>query len=104
MRFPRVPDGELLLAIEICAGLGALVSSTETTMCAGSRSAPRRAGAVRWRMPSARPPVAEINVGHRLVRPRDGLQATAPLPRSVERGFALVGHALSDGVDATAET
>ena len=53
----------------------------------------------------ARPPVAESEaIGRALEFGRATGCRTHLCHVSVERGFALVGHALGDGVDATAET
>ena len=108
VRFPRVPDGELLLAMEICAQLGALVCfhpenddivrRLSQRLEAEGRSDPMAHA-------DARPPVAETEAIGRALE--FGLATgcrTHLCHVSVERGFDLVAHALGDGADATAET
>jgi allantoinase len=108
VRFPRVPDGELLLAMEICAGLGALVCfhpenddivrRLSEKLAAEGRSDPMAHA-------DARPPVAETEA---IARALEFARATGCRTHlchvSVERGFDLVAAALADGADVTAET
>ena len=108
VRFPRVPDGELLLAMEICAGLGALVCFHPENDDIVRRLSQKLAEEGRgdpMAHADARPPVAETEaIGRVIELGRATGCATHLCHVSVERGFALVGHALSDGADATAET
>jgi allantoinase len=108
VRFPRVPDGELLLAMAICAQLGALVCFhpenddivrrlTEQLVAEGRTDPMAHA--------DARPPVAESEaIGRALELGLATGCRTHLCHVSIERGFALVSRALADGVDASAET
>ncbi|MDP9256374.1 MAG: amidohydrolase family protein [Actinomycetota bacterium] len=108
VRFPRVPDGELLLAMGICAGLGALVCFhpenddivrrlTAQLVDEGRSDAMAHA--------DARPPVAESEAIGRALELGLATRCRTHLCHvSIERGFALVARALADGVDASAET
>jgi allantoinase len=108
VRFPRVPDGELLLAMQICAELGALVCFhpenddivrrlSERLVAEGRVDAMAHA--------DARPPVAESEaIGRALELGLATGCRTHLCHVSLERGFALVSRALGDGADATAET
>ena len=108
VRFPRVPDGELLLAMAICAELGALVCFhpendeivrrlTEKLVAEG-RSDPMAHA-------DARPPVAESEaIGRALELGLATGCRTHLCHVSIERGFALVARALADGTAASAET
>ncbi len=108
VRFPRVPDGELLLAMEICAGIGALVCFHPENDDIVRRLTQKLADEGRtdaMAHADARPPVAESEaIGRALEFGRATGCRTHLCHVSVERGFALVGRALGDGVDATAET
>jgi allantoinase len=108
VRFPRVPDGELLLAMEICAGLGALVCFHPENDDIVRRLSERLAAAGRgdpMAHADARPPVAETEAIARALELGHATGCRTHLCHvSVERGFTLVGRALGDGVDATAET
>ena len=108
VRFPRVPDGELLLAMEICAGLGALVCFHPENDDIVRRLSEKLAAEGRtdpMAHADARPPVAETEaIGRALEFGRATGCRTHLCHVSVERGFELVGHALGNGVDATAET
>ena len=108
VRFPRVPDGELLLAMEICAGLGELVCfhpENDDIVRRLSQKLAEEGRSDPMAHADARPPVAETEaIGRVLELARATGCATHLCHVSVERGFALVGHALSDGTDATAET
>jgi allantoinase len=108
VRFPRVPDGELLLAMEICAGVGALVCFHPENDDIVRRLTQKLADEGRtdaMAHADARPPVAESEaIGRALEFGRATGCRTHLCHVSVERGFALVGNALRDGVDATAET
>ncbi len=108
MRFPRVPDGELLLAMAICARLGALVCfhpenddivrRLSEQLAAEGRSDPMAHA-------DARPPVAESEAIGRVLELGLATGCRTHLCHvSIERGFALVARALSDGADASAET
>jgi allantoinase len=108
VRFPRVPDGQLLLAMGICARLGALVCfhpenddivrRLSQQLAAEGRSDPMAHA-------DARPPIAESEaIGRALELGLATGCRTHLCHVSVERGFALVAHALGDGADATAET
>ena len=109
VRFPRVPDGELLLAMAICArARGArLLPPRERRHRAApvASSWPPRAAAIRWRTPTPRPPVAESEaIGRALELGRATGCRTHLCHVSIERGFALVAPRARDGVDASAET
>jgi allantoinase len=108
VRFPRVPDGELLLAMEICARIGALVCfhpENDDIVRRLTRKLADEGRTDAMAHADARPPVAESEaIGRALEFGRATGCRTHLCHVSVERGFALVGHALSDGVDATAET
>jgi allantoinase len=108
VRFPRVPDGELLLAMEICARIGALVCfhpENDDIVRRLTQKLAEEGRADPMAHADARPPVAESEaIGRALELGRATGCRTHLCHVSVERGFALVGHALSDGVDATAET
>src|SRR4029077_14080563 len=108
VRFPRVPDGELLLAVAICARLGALVCfhpenddivrRLSEKLAAEGRSDPMAHA-------DARPPVAESEaIGRALELGLATGCRTHLCHVSIERGFALVARALADGVNASAET
>ena len=108
VRFPRVPDGELLLAMAICARLGALVCfhpenddivrRLSEQLAAEGRSDPMAHA-------DARPPVAESEAIGRALELGLATRCRTHLCHvSIERGFALVARALGDGVDASAET
>ena len=108
MRFPRVPDGELLLAMEICAQIGALVCFHPENDDIVRRLSQRLEAEGRtdpMAHADARPPVAENEAIGRALEFGLATGARTHLCHvSLERGFALVGHALGDGADATAET
>src|SRR6478609_9062847 len=108
VRFPRVPDGELLLAMTICARLGALVCfhpenddivrRLTEQLAAEGRSDPMAHA-------DARPPVAETEAIGRVLELGLATGCRTHLCHvSIERGFALVARALADGADASAET
>ena len=108
VRFPRVPDGELLLAMEICGALGALVCfhpenddivrRLSEKLAAEGRSDPMAHA-------DARPPVAETEaIGRALEFGRATGCRTHLCHVSVERGFDLVAAARADGLDVSAET
>ena len=85
VRFPRVPDGELLLAMEICAGLGALVCFHPENDDIVRRLSERLAARGPQRPDGARrlAPAGRGDRGDRArarVGARDGLQ-DPPLPR-----------------------
>ena len=108
VRFPRVPDSELLLAMRICAGLGALVCfhpendeivrRLSADLAAQGRVDPMAHA-------DARPPVAESEAIGRALEFGLATECRTHLCHvSIERGFTLVSHALADGVVASAET
>ena len=108
VRFPRVPDGELLLAMAICARLGALVCfhpenddivrRLSEKLAAEGRSDPMAHA-------DARPPVAESEAIGRVLELGLATGCRTHLCHvSIERGFALVARALADGANASAET
>ena len=108
VRFPRVPDGELLLAMAICARLGALVCfhpenddivrRLSEKLAAEGRSDPMAHA-------DARPPVAESEaIGRALELGLATGCRTHLCHVSIERGFTLVARALADGANASAET
>jgi allantoinase len=108
VRFPRVPDSELLLAMGICAELGALVCfhpendeivrRLSAQLAAEGRTDPMAHA-------DSRPPVAETEaIGRALELGLATGCRTHVCHVSVERGFTLVSHALGDGVDASVET
>jgi allantoinase len=108
VRFPRVPDGELLLAMGICAEVGALVCFHPENDDIVRRLSAKLAAEGRvdpMAHADARPPVAESEaIGRALELALASGCRTHLCHVSLERGFALVGRALDDGVDATAET
>jgi allantoinase len=108
VRFPRVPDGELLLAMEICAQVGALVCFHPENDDIVRRLSQKLAAEGRvdpMAHADARPPVAESEaIGRALELGLATGCRTHLCHVSLERGFTLVGHALGDGVDVTAET
>jgi allantoinase len=108
VRFPRVPDGELLLAMEICAQIGALVCFHPENDDIVRRLSEQLAAEGRvdpMAHADARPPVAENEAIGRALEFALATGARTHLCHvSLERGFTLVGHALGDGADATAET
>jgi allantoinase len=108
VRFPRVPDGELLPAMQICARIGALVCfhpendeivrRLSEQLAADGRTDPMAHA-------DARPPVAESEAIGRALEFALATGAPTHLCHvSLQRGFTLVGRALGDGADATAET
>jgi allantoinase len=108
VRFPRVPDGELLLAMAICSQQGALVCfhpenddivrRLSEQLAAEGRTDPMAHA-------DARPPVAESEaVGRALELGLATGCRTHLCHVSIERGFTLVARALADGADASAET
>jgi allantoinase len=103
-----VPDGELLLAMAICARLGALVCfhpenddivrRLSEKLAAEGRSDPMAHA-------DARPPVAESEAIGRVLELGLATGCRTHLCHvSIERGFALVARALADGANASAET
>jgi allantoinase len=108
VRFPRVPDGELLLAMAICAQQGALVCfhpenddivrRLSEQLAAEGRTDPMAHA-------DARPPVAESEAAGRALELGLATGCRTHLCHvSIERGFTLVARALADGADASAET
>jgi allantoinase len=108
VRFPRVADGELLLAMQICAGLGALVCFHPENDDIVRRLTARLVAEGRvdpMAHADARPPVAESEAIGRVLELGLATGCRTHLCHvSVERGFELVARALADGVDASAET
>ncbi|HET6174956.1 MAG TPA: dihydroorotase family protein [Gaiellales bacterium] len=108
VRFPRVPDGELLLAMEICAELGALVCfhpENDDIVRRLSRKLADEGRSDPMAHADARPPVAESEaIGRALELGLATGCRTHLCHVSVERGFALVARALADGAHASAET
>jgi allantoinase len=108
VRFPRVPDGELLLAMAICAQQGALVCFHPENDDIVRRLSEKLAAEGRtdpMAHADARPPVAESEaVGRALELALATGCRTHLCHVSIERGFTLVARALADGADASAET
>src|SRR5664279_5455132 len=104
VRFPRVPDGELLLAMQICAGLGALICFHPENDEIVRRLSQRLAEEGRtdpMAHADARPPVAETEaIGRALELGRATGCRTHLCHVSVERGFALVGDVADVGAAA----
>jgi allantoinase len=108
VRFPRIPDGELYLAMQRIAAAGSLISfhaenddlvrrlsaklEAEGRTDAGAHAA-------------ARPPVAETEAAGRALELALATRVRVHIVHAtVERTFELVERAREDGVDATAET
>src|ERR1700694_3864272 len=108
VRFPRIPDGELYLAMPRIAAAGSLISfhaendelvrRLSARLESSGRSEPSAHGA-------ARPPVAETEAVGRALELALATGARVHIVHAtVERAFTLVHRARGDGVDATAET
>lgn len=107
-RFPRIPDGELYLAMQRIQAAGSLIAFhaenddlvrrlTERLGADGRSDASAHA--------AARPPVAETEaVGRALELALATGVRVHIVHATVQRAFTLVGRARGDGVDATAET
>jgi allantoinase len=108
VRFPRVPDSELLFAMGICAELGALVcfhpeNDEIVRRLSAELAAQGRVDAMAHA--DSRPPVAETEAIGRALEFALATGCRVHLCHvSVERGFTLVSHALADAVDASVET
>ena len=108
VRFPRIPDGELYLAMQRIHAAGSLIAFhaendelvrrlSGRLESAGCTDAPSHA--------AARPPVAETEaVGRALELALATRVRVHIVHATVERAFTLVQRAREDGVDATAET
>src|ERR1700674_1820861 len=108
VRFPRIPDGELYLAMQRIKAAGSLIAfhaenddlvrRLSARLEAGGRSDASAHAA-------ARPPVAETEaVGRALELALATGVRVHIVHATVERAFTLVKRARADGVDATAET
>jgi allantoinase len=107
-RFPRIPDGELYLAMEKIRDAGSLIAFHAENDDLVQRLMARLQAAGRTD-PSAhadaRPPVTETEaVGRALELALATGVRVHIVHASVDRSFTLVGRARGDGVDATAET
>jgi allantoinase len=108
VRFPRIPDGELYLAMQRMAAAGSLISfHAENDELVRRLSAKLEAegrtdaGA----HAAARPPVAETEAAGRALELALATRVRVHIVHAtVERTFELVERAREDGVDATAET
>ncbi len=108
VRFPRIPDGELYLAMQRIAAAGSLISfhaendelvrRLSARLDAEGRTDPGAHAA-------ARPAVAETEAVGRALELALATGARVHIVHgTVERTFTLVERAQADGVDATAET
>src|SRR6202521_2718838 len=108
VRFPRIPDGELYLAMQRIKAAGSLIAfhaenddlvrRLSARLEAGGRSDASAHAA-------ARPPVAETEaVGRALELALATGVRVHIVHATVERAFTLVQRARGDGVDASAET
>jgi allantoinase len=108
VRFPRIPDGELYLAMQRIHAAGSLIAfhaeNDDLVRRLGARleSAGRTDAAAHA---GARPPVAETEaVGRALELALATGVRVHIVHATVERAFTLVQRAREDGLDATAET
>ena len=108
VRFPRIPDGEMYLAMQRIQAAGSLISfhaenddivrRLSERLESEGRSEPSAHAA-------ARPPVAETEAVGRALELGLATGARVHIVHAtVERAFTLVRRAQCDGVDATAET
>ncbi|HXN90610.1 MAG TPA: amidohydrolase family protein [Candidatus Sulfotelmatobacter sp.] len=108
IRFPRIPDGQLYLAMQRIAAAGSLISfhaendelvrRLSAKLEAEGRTDPGAHAA-------ARPPVAETEAAGRALELALATGVRVHIVHAtVERTFELVERAREDGVDATAET
>src|ERR1700674_5288489 len=108
VRFPRIPDGELYLAMQRIKAAGSLIAfHAENDDLVRRLSARLEAGgrADASAHAAARPPVAETEaVGRALELALATGVRVHIVHATVERAFTLVQRARGDGVDATAET
>ena len=108
VRFPRIPDGELYLAMQRIKAAGSLIAfHAENDDLVRSLSARLEAGgrSDATAHAAARPPVAETEaVGRALELALATGVRVHIVHATVERAFKLVHRARNDGVDATAET
>jgi allantoinase len=108
VRFPRIPDGELYLAMQRIQRAGSLIAfhaeNDDLVRRLGARlEADRRFDPQAHA--AARPPVAETEaVGRALELALATGVRVHIVHATVERAFTLVERARGDGVDATAET
>ena len=108
LRFPRIPDGELYLALQRLASSGALAAFHPENDDIVERLT--RELALTGRVDAgahslARPPVAETEPIGRILELAFATRARVHMCHvSVARGFELVARARAEGVDATAET
>jgi len=108
VRFPRIPDGELYLAMQRIQAAGSLIAfhaendDLVTRLMARLEAEGRTdAGA----HAAARPPVAETEAAGRALELALATGVRVHIVHAtVERTFKLVARALEDGVDASAET
>ncbi|MDQ6918048.1 MAG: dihydroorotase family protein, partial [Candidatus Dormibacteraeota bacterium] len=107
-RFPRIPDGELYLAMERIRDAGSLIAfhaendELVRTLSGRLEAAGRTDAAAHA---DARPPVAETEAVGRAMELALATGVRVHIVHAtVERAFTLVERARADGVDATAET
>src|SRR3984893_1966853 len=107
-RFPRIPDGELYLAMERIRAAGSLIAfhaendELVRTLIARLEAEGRTDAAAHA---DARPPVSETEaVGRALELALATGVRVHIVHATVERAFTLVGRARADGADASAET
>jgi len=107
-RFPRIPDGELYLAMQRIAAAGSLISFHAENDDIVRRLSSRLESNGRLDASAhaeARPPVAETEAVGRALELALATGARVHIVHAtVERAFMLVRRAQDDGVDATAET
>jgi allantoinase len=107
-RFPRIPDGELLLAMERIRDAGSLVafhSENDEIVTRLSALLAEQGRVDPLAHADARPPVAETEAIGRALELGLATGARVHLVHvTVERGFTLLERAKADGVDATGET
>lgn len=107
-RFPRIPDGELYLAMQRIAAAGSLISFHAENDDIVRRLSSRLESEGRFDASAhaeARPPVAETEAVGRALELALATGARVHIVHAtVERSFMLVRRAQGDGVDATAET
>ena len=108
VRFPRIPDGELYLAMQRIQAAGSLIAFHAENDDLVRRLAARLAAEGRTDAPAhadARPPVAESEaVGRALELALATGVRVHIVHATVQRAFTLIERARGDGVDATAET
>jgi allantoinase len=108
VRFPRIPDGELYLAMQRIHAAGSLIAFHAENDELVRRLSARLEAAGRTDASShggARPPVAETEAVGRALELALATGARVHIVHAtVRRAFTLVQRAREDGVDATAET